>query len=334
MLKVKLIGASILNTIFMLLFAFPAIAGGGPVEFIVNPTYPLNPGEEYNVRARVYINGPYPSYCKNCPIRLELKDPQEGDYLAQSSDKTNEDGVIEAKVISKVGGTRIVIATNITGPEGVITSNSYALLMYKNSTAPTPTATPFVMPPAPEMVYPQDGQTIDLEGAYMFKVKPVAGSTGYLFGLFQDDNMVYENWRDSRILSTTEFALWENNPFHAKFHSGEMKVWIRAYVNNQWTDARIITIYLKPRANNNELRTALPTKLPQPPITPKVLSTPPTSLPLQVVTVTDSSATAALQEKVNKLQQELVESQQRESILEQRLNQILSWIKHFFPFFK
>src|SRR5437763_1778065 len=51
-------------------------------------------------------------------------------------------------------------------------------------------------PGAPDMVFPQNNQILDLEGAYMFKVQPVAGASGYLFGLFQDNVMVYENWRD------------------------------------------------------------------------------------------------------------------------------------------
>ncbi|MBI2085978.1 hypothetical protein HYT74_01410 [Candidatus Daviesbacteria bacterium] len=120
--------------------------------------------------------------------------------------------------------------------------------------APQPVSAPITIPvivpvlSAPEMVYPRNGQTLDLEGAYMFKVKPVAGATGYLFGLFQDGQMIYENYRDTKRLSPDgTFALRENDSNHAKFHTGPVKVMIRAYVNNRWTDAREITITLKPR---------------------------------------------------------------------------------------
>lgn len=102
-------------------------------------------------------------------------------------------------------------------------------------------------PPAPTMVYPQNRQILDLEGAYMFKVNPVPGASGYLFGFFQDGKMVFENYRDLHTLSSTEFAIWENMPAHNKFHAGNVDVYIRALVNGRWTDARVITITLRPR---------------------------------------------------------------------------------------
>lgn len=115
-------------------------------------------------------------------------------------------------------------------------------------TVSTPTPAPIPMPGAPEMVYPQNGQTLDLEGAYMFKVKPVAGASGYLFGLFQNNVMVYENYRDNKTLSSNgEFVLGTSNPFHAKFQAGKVDVMIRAMVNGRWSDARTINITLKPR---------------------------------------------------------------------------------------
>lgn len=60
--------------------------------------------------------------------------------------------------------------------------------------------------------------------------------------------MVYENYRDTQTLSPNgEFALWENNPAHARFKAGKVTVMIRAMVNGRWSDARTITITLKPR---------------------------------------------------------------------------------------
>lgn len=104
----------------------------------------------------------------------------------------------------------------------------------------------------PDMVYPVDGQTLDLEGSYMFKVKPITGSVPdfYLFGLFQDDVMIYENWRDDRQLSIGgEFAVHPDNPYHSKFHAGDLKVMIRALINGQWTDARTLNLKLVPRTS-------------------------------------------------------------------------------------
>lgn len=107
-------------------------------------------------------------------------------------------------------------------------------------------------PQTPEMIYPQDGQILDLEGAYMFKVKPVLeptpGPQGYLFGFFQNGVMVYENWRDDKQLSVNgEFVITPSNPYHAKFQAGKVTVMVRAIFHGQWTDTRIINITLKPR---------------------------------------------------------------------------------------
>lgn len=167
----------------------------------------------------------------------------------------------------------------------------------------------------------------------MFKVNPVAGASGYLFGLFQDGVMTYENYRDTRTLSSNgEFALWENNPAHAKFHSGDIKVMVRALINNQWTDAREITISLKSRGSSAQ-RTPNPLFSPRPTETEKEI--PPSIQPTQrIIVVTDSSASAALQQKIDELQRKVEESQKKQSALEQQLNSIISWLKSVFPFFK
>lgn len=49
---------------------------------------------------------------------------------------------------------------------------------------------------------------------------------------------------------------------------------------------------------------------------------------------TESSDAANLQQKVDELQRKLETSQQRQVVLETRLNQIISWIKSIFPFFR
>lgn len=126
------------------------------------------------------------------------------------------------------------------------------------SATPTPTPTPAPSYSAPTMVYPQNNQAIDLEGAYMFKINPVNGASGYLYGFFQDGQMVFENYRDLHTLSSTSFNIRENDPAHAKFHAGDMQVWIRALVNGQWTDARVINVPLKPRPTPTPTPTPLP----------------------------------------------------------------------------
>ncbi|RJQ38498.1 hypothetical protein C4559_01775 [Candidatus Microgenomates bacterium] len=115
----KLLSVGLFTSIFLLLASTNfTYAGGGPVEFSLEPNTSLNPGEQYIVHARVYADGPYPTYCKNCYIKLGFKNPQEGDYIVQNSDATNEEGRIYAKAISKVTGERIIIVTDLKDSNG------------------------------------------------------------------------------------------------------------------------------------------------------------------------------------------------------------------------
>lgn len=343
MSKLKLFVLSF-SALFFILLPNIAKAGGGPVEFNIEPlassnvpsSY-LNPGEQFTIHARVYAEGlSYPTYCKGCYIKFGLENPQASDVLEQSSDKTDENGYVDAKVISKVPGKRMLIVQELRNNNGAkVTANSYAMLYYKGETMSTPIPTSYPMPGAPEMVYPSDSQVLGIDGAYMFKVKPVAGASGYLFGFFQNDIMIYENYRDDRTLSSNgEFAVWESNPFHVKFQLGKVKVLIRALVNNQWTDAREITITLAPGGGTSN-------QPPSPviPNTNQLVSTtkfpPPNIQPSQkIVVVTDSSASAALQQRINDLEKKLAASERRQSVLESQLNQLITWIKSIFPFFK
>lgn len=106
------------------------------------------------------------------------------------------------------------------------------------------TATFVVQQAGPTIVSPVNGQTLGCAGAYLFKVNPVAGASGYLYGFFQNGTMVWENLRDEGQLSGTEYGIQPGTRAHADFSDGPVQVWIRAYVNNQWTNATVITINL------------------------------------------------------------------------------------------
>jgi hypothetical protein len=99
----------------------------------------------------------------------------------------------------------------------------------------------------PSFIYPKNGQTLDYEGAYLFKVKPVPGASGYLWGFFQGGEMVWENYRNERKLSGTEYGIQPGTSAHKKFVKGKVAVWVRGLVNGKWTDPTIITVRLKPR---------------------------------------------------------------------------------------
>jgi GDSL-like Lipase/Acylhydrolase family len=118
----------------------------------------------------------------------------------------------------------------------------------------------------PRLVYPKNGQTLDSEGAYLFKVKPVEGASGYLWGFFQNGKMVWENHRNERKLSGTEYGIQPGTAAHKKFVKGNVEVWVRGLVNGKWTKATIITIHLQPKATP-PVRThtpATPTPTPEP----------------------------------------------------------------------
>ena len=100
---------------------------------------------------------------------------------------------------------------------------------------------------APVFVYPVDGQTLDYEGSYLFKVKRIAVAESYLWGFFQDGVMVWENYRDEGTLSGNEYGIHPGSLAHSKFVPGDVEVWVRASINGQWTDATVITIHLEPR---------------------------------------------------------------------------------------
>ena len=99
-------------------------------------------------------------------------------------------------------------------------------------------------------MYPKNGQTLDYEGAYRFKVKPVPGASEYLWGFFQGGKMVWENYADERKLSGTEYSIQPGTSAHKRFVEGDVEVWVRGLVDGEWTDATIITIHLQPKAGS------------------------------------------------------------------------------------
>ena len=120
----------------------------------------------------------------------------------------------------------------------------------------------------PSFVYPQHGQSLVHKGGYMFKVNPVPGATRYLWGFFQNGEMVWENFRDEGRLHSNEYGIFPRTRGHQSFLTGNMDVMVRAIVNNRWTDATTITIELTPVV---ELPVLMMTYLPPDPNNPDYL---------------------------------------------------------------
>ncbi|NJP07035.1 MAG: hypothetical protein HC837_16150 [Chloroflexaceae bacterium] len=112
-----------------------------------------------------------------------------------------------------------------------------------------PDPDPYPIPPSqlqrPQFIYPLHGQVLGYDGSYMFKVTDVPGASGYLWGFFQDDRMVWENLGNTGKLDGPEYAIHPDNPAHNLFHPGPVTVMVRGQVNNQWTEAAVITISLE-----------------------------------------------------------------------------------------
>jgi hypothetical protein len=97
----------------------------------------------------------------------------------------------------------------------------------------------------PVFVYPNDGATLDYNGSYLFKVETMPNAHEFLWDFFQNGVMVWENLRDEGTTSGNDYGIHPNTIAHSKFVTGSVEVWVRASINGQWTDATVITIYLR-----------------------------------------------------------------------------------------
>ncbi|MBI4138370.1 MAG: hypothetical protein HY482_02110 [Candidatus Wildermuthbacteria bacterium] len=160
-------------------------------------------------------------------------------HLAYDTPNDGEQEVSIGSLVEKPGEFQIVITARtasgiLEGKSGVFRINPVSQGVGSQA-------------PAPEMAYPADGQVLNYgyPHGYMFKVKQVAGATGYLFRFFQNSEMIYDNQRDGGQLSPNgEFAVWTNNPFYGRFKEGDVEVRAQALVGGQWGQTRVINIKL------------------------------------------------------------------------------------------
>jgi hypothetical protein len=105
-----------------------------------------------------------------------------------------------------------------------------------------PTLPAIAAEPGPVFVAPVDGATLVYNDDLAFRARPVTDSQGYLWGFFQNGSMVWENYRDEGRLSGADYTIHLNTRGHSAVAAGPLQVWVRAMVNNQWTDATIINV--------------------------------------------------------------------------------------------
>lgn len=299
-----------------LIFVSPVFAGGGPVEFTVDPNQVLNPGEQYIVHARVYADGPYPTYCKNCFIKLGLQNPQDGDYIAQNSDATNDEGRIYAKVISKVPGNRTIYVSELRNTDGTrITANSTVVLKYTGESISTPTPNP-TSTPTPQPIILPSGSIYVKVGVQRYVEGPkryvylswnkVEGATKYSVYARLSDTKEYGGNLVSTGNLSTEIGI---NAF--------LDYYVKVYACNSTGCISSSEVFVPRMKKEEGDRVIIPS--------PSTVTTTPSP---------NNSNIEELNKKVENLQNQLDQSKKTQSVLEQRVNNLVNFIKRLFPFFK
>lgn len=298
-----------ISTIFLL--QNKAFAGGGPIEFSLEPNTSLNPGEQYIVHARVWANGPYPTYCKNCYIKLALQNPQESDYIVQNSDRTNDDGRIYAKVISKIPGYRTLYASELIDSNGnKIIANSSVFLRYTGETS-LPTVSISSTPIAQNLYLSLDSQKyIDGPKREIYlswnKIENAPKYNAYV----RQDGVIYEG----AVLSTSStYATVGINAFYDYY--AQVKA-----CTEPTNCIKSNEIFIKKMSPQNQK--ANPIK-----------EYKETNVNIQNTEKINNQEVKELNQKVNELEKKLEESEKRQNILDAKIEDLLSWIKTHFPFF-
>lgn len=304
-----------------LVFVSPVLAGGGPVEFTIDPSQgqALNPGEQYIVYARVYADGPYPTYCKNCFIKLALQNPQEGDYLAQNDGVTNDEGRIYAEVISKVPGNRTIYVSELRNTDGARrTANSSVVLNYTGESIlppnPTPTPTPPSTPaPSAEINVWLLSQQLDRSTNRNIVIKWSAfdGNPGTftIYGRATSNKNNWDKLLDGQRGPSATINIRADEDYYIKVNGCQDKA-------GTCVDSDILLI-TKLQGKDGKIVS---------PQNPNLIISPTPN--------GDNKRVDELNKRVENLQNQLEESKQRQSFLEIRLNQLVSWIKSIFPFFE
>ncbi|MCA9123222.1 MAG: PPC domain-containing protein, partial [Planctomycetales bacterium] len=94
-------------------------------------------------------------------------------------------------------------------------------------------------------VYPGDGQDLDYGGTYTFAVTPVANAEGYMFGFYQNGQLVTYQYNHATDPEAAEFAIHPGDQAHADVAPGNAQVYVWARVDGQWTAPSGISINLE-----------------------------------------------------------------------------------------
>jgi hypothetical protein len=97
----------------------------------------------------------------------------------------------------------------------------------------------------PVFISPNPGETLKLGQTWTFKVEAITASQGFLWGFFQNGEMIWENFRDEGVLSTNEYTISSGSMIQKKFSPGPLTVEVRAFINNEWKEANRQTLTIE-----------------------------------------------------------------------------------------
>lgn len=127
--------------LFLLIFSHTtkAFAGGGLIDFTVEPTSPVQPGEYYLITANVYTDVVGGTPCKDCKVQFVFNAAQKlsGGTIIPFAEKTDDKGHITAKVINTEVADRYIQAI-ATLPDNTLFESSFYILTFGNP-FPSPT---------------------------------------------------------------------------------------------------------------------------------------------------------------------------------------------------
>lgn len=306
--------ASLLSCcVAIMIFVSPVLAGGGLISFEVigtKDTLDMSPGDQYVVRPTVKTPEGGPAV--NWPIKILLENPASSDYIAQSSDKTDENGTMYAKVISQLPGNRVLYA-EVTMPDGSTYRSSVYILNYQGPSVPQQPVYPTSVPtpytkvyeePYPTTIPPMDQPLVlkvDYQ-KYLSGVKrevgvswnKVAGAVKYnVYARLTDDN----DWRAAIASTDEQNAILNVNAFMPFY----LKVDACYSADNCVPSADVL------------LDGMGPSTVPEP-------------------TVVVDKSVAQLYDQVQTLQKELEESKKQQNEMQKVINNLVSILKRILPF--
>ncbi len=110
-----------------------------------------------------------------------------------------------------------------------------------SQTAAVATAVPLVFD------YPVNGQTLDLEGAYLFAIKKPNPDRPYRWIFTENGYHIWDSLVDEHTLSTGEYGIHVATPQHDLFHEGMFSVTVSEWQRGNWTRTQTMTFNIKAR---------------------------------------------------------------------------------------